>query len=178
MHLRNSCHLTRKNLRRSRSGNAKSQKGITARRRFWSRNNRGLAFSAATSGRPARWPCPCEPLTCSASVSRTSKGPLLASRDRPSAICHSAKKNGPGQGAIRLVASFRSLAVVMMVVVGMMMVVMMMRGTHRLCAWNCEGNSGDGGQSESKFSHEITPRLVSSVPKRWRKRPLASNRYL
>jgi hypothetical protein len=43
------------------------------------------------------------------------------------------------------------------VVVGMMMMMMMMvmvmRGTHRLCAWNREGNSGDGGQSESKFSH-------------------------
>jgi hypothetical protein len=38
------------------------------------------------------------------------------------------------------------------VVVVMMMVVM--RGTHRLCAWNREGNSGDGGQSESKFSHK------------------------
>jgi hypothetical protein len=41
------------------------------------------------------------------------------------------------------------------VVVGMMMVVVvMMGGTHRLCAWKREGNSGDGGQSESKFSHE------------------------
>jgi hypothetical protein len=39
------------------------------------------------------------------------------------------------------------------VVVGMMMVVMM-RGTHRLCAWNREGNSGDRGQNESKFPHE------------------------
>ena len=47
-----------------------------------------------------------------------------------------------------------SLAVVVVVVVGMMVVVvMMMGGTHRLCAWNREGNSRDGGQSESKFSH-------------------------
>jgi hypothetical protein len=42
----------------------------------------------------------------------------------------------------------------MMVVAMMMVVVMMMRGAHRLCAWNREGNSGDGGQCESKFSHE------------------------
>ena len=73
-HLRNSCPLTRKNRRRSRSGNAKLQKGTSARRRFWSRNSRGLAFSAATSGRPDRWPCPCEPLTCSASVFQTFQG--------------------------------------------------------------------------------------------------------
>jgi hypothetical protein len=36
----------------------------------------------------------------------------------------------------------------------MMMRMMMMGGAHRLCAWNREGNSGDGSQSESKFSHE------------------------
>jgi hypothetical protein len=36
----------------------------------------------------------------------------------------------------------------------MVVVVVMMGGTHRLCAWKREGNSGDGGQSESKFSHE------------------------
>jgi hypothetical protein len=40
------------------------------------------------------------------------------------------------------------------VVVGMMVVMMMMRGTHRLCAWNREGNSGYRGQNESKFPHE------------------------
>jgi len=34
------------------------------------------------------------------------------------------------------------------------MMVVVMGGTHRLCAWKREGNSGDGGQSESKFSHE------------------------
>ena len=42
----------------------------------------------------------------------------------------------------------------MMVMVMVMMVVMVM--TVRLCAWNRanrERNSGDGGQSESKFSH-------------------------
>jgi len=33
-------------------------------------------------------------------------------------------------------------------------VVMVMGRTHRLCTWNREGDSGDGGQSESKFSHE------------------------
>jgi hypothetical protein len=59
-----------------------------------------------------------------------------------------------GKGAIRL-ASLRSLAVVVVMVVGMMMMVVMMMGrTHRLCAWNREGNRGDGGQCESKFSHE------------------------
>jgi hypothetical protein len=42
------------------------------------------------------------------------------------------------------------------VVVVMMMVMVMMMMTVRLCAWNRanrERNSGDGGQSESKFSH-------------------------
>jgi heme/copper-type cytochrome/quinol oxidase subunit 2 len=46
------------------------------------------------------------------------------------------------------------VVVMMMVVVMVMMVVVMM--TVRLCAWNRanrERNSGDGGQSESKFSH-------------------------
>jgi hypothetical protein len=41
-----------------------------------------------------------------------------------------------------------------MVMVMVMMVMMVM--TVRLCAWNRanrERNSGDGGQSESKFSH-------------------------
>jgi hypothetical protein len=44
--------------------------------------------------------------------------------------------------------------VVVMMMVMVMMVVMVM--TVRLCAWNRanrERNSGDGGQSESKFSH-------------------------
>jgi hypothetical protein len=36
----------------------------------------------------------------------------------------------------------------------MMMAVVMMGWAMRLCAWNREGNSGDGGQSESKFSHK------------------------
>jgi hypothetical protein len=36
----------------------------------------------------------------------------------------------------------------------MMMRMVMMGWTMRLCAWNREGNGGDGGQSESKFSHE------------------------
>jgi hypothetical protein len=58
----------------------------------------------------------------------------------------------PVKGAIRLVASLRSLAVMMMVITMMMM--MMMGWAIRLCAWNREGNSGDGGQSESKFSHQ------------------------
>jgi hypothetical protein len=39
----------------------------------------------------------------------------------------------------------------MMVVV---MTMMMMGWAMRLCTWNREGNSGEGGQSESKFSHE------------------------
>jgi hypothetical protein len=58
----------------------------------------------------------------------------------------------PVEGAICLATSLRSLAFVMMVMV--MMVVMVM---FRLCAWNRahrERNSGDGGQCESKFSHE------------------------
>jgi hypothetical protein len=59
------------------------------------------------------------------------------------------KKWPPVKGAIRLAASLGSLAVMMMV-----MAVMMMGWAMRLCAWNREGNSGDGGQSESKFSHE------------------------
>jgi hypothetical protein len=32
--------------------------------------------------------------------------------------------------------------------------VVMMGWAVRLCAWNREGNSGDGGQNESKFSHQ------------------------
>jgi hypothetical protein len=39
----------------------------------------------------------------------------------------------------------------------MMMGVVVMGWAMRLCVWNCEGNSGDGGQSESKCPHEITP---------------------
>jgi hypothetical protein len=57
------------------------------------------------------------------------------------------RKMAPVKGAIRLVASLRSLAV-------MMMVVMVVGWAMRLCAWNREGDSGDGGQSESKFSHK------------------------
>jgi hypothetical protein len=57
----------------------------------------------------------------------------------------------PIKGAIRLVASLRSpvVVVVMMVVVVVVMA--------RLCAGNRanrERNSGDGGQSEGKFSHK------------------------
>jgi hypothetical protein len=63
----------------------------------------------------------------------------------------SQRKMAPFEGAIHPAASFGSLALGMMM---MMMWMMMMGGTHRLCAWNREGNSGDGGQSESKFSHE------------------------
>jgi hypothetical protein len=51
----------------------------------------------------------------------------------------------PIKGAIRLVASLRSPVVMVVVVVA------------RLCAGNRanrERNSGDGGQSESKFSHK------------------------
>jgi hypothetical protein len=43
-----------------------------------------------------------------------------------------------------------------MVMVMVMVMVMMVMMTVRLCAWNRanrERNSGDGGQSESKFSH-------------------------
>ena len=57
----------------------------------------------------------------------------------------------PIKGAIRLVASLRSPVVVVMMVV---VVVVVMA---RLCAGNRanrERNSGDGGQSESKFSHK------------------------
>jgi len=42
------------------------------------------------------------------------------------------------------------------VVMMMVMMMMMMMMAVRLCAWNRanrERNSGDGGQSESKFSH-------------------------
>jgi hypothetical protein len=49
-----------------------------------------------------------------------------------------------------LAASFRSFAVMRM----MMMGVVVMGWAKRLCGWHGEGNSGDGGQSESKFSHE------------------------
>jgi hypothetical protein len=59
----------------------------------------------------------------------------------------------PLEGAIHLVASLRSPVVVVVMMMVMMVVVMM---TVRLCAWNRanrERNSGDGGQSESKFSH-------------------------
>jgi hypothetical protein len=65
----------------------------------------------------------------------------------------------PVKGPFVLVR-LRSLAVVM--VVGMMVVVvmMMMRGTHCLCAWNREGDSGDRGQNESKFPHETFLLLV------------------
>jgi hypothetical protein len=60
------------------------------------------------------------------------------------------RKMAPIKGAIHLVASLRSPVVMVM----MMMVVMVV--TVRLCAWNRanrERNCGDGGQSESKFSH-------------------------
>jgi hypothetical protein len=63
-------------------------------------------------------------------------------------FCHTAKKNGPIKGAIHRLASLRSTVVVVV-----MMVVVVMAG---LCTWNRanrERNSGDGGQSESKFSH-------------------------
>jgi hypothetical protein len=59
----------------------------------------------------------------------------------------------PLEGAIHLVASLRSLAVMRMMM-GVVVMVMVMGRTHRLCTWNREGDSGDGGQSESKFSHE------------------------
>ncbi|MDR3489453.1 MAG: hypothetical protein P4M05_31750 [Bradyrhizobium sp.] len=61
----------------------------------------------------------------------------------------------PVKGAIRLAVSLIS-PVVMMMVMEVMEVMMMVR----LCAWNRanrERNSGDGGQNESKFSHENTP---------------------
>jgi hypothetical protein len=57
----------------------------------------------------------------------------------------------PIKGAIRLVASLRSPVVVVVMVV---VVVVVMA---RLCAGNRanrERNSGDGGQSEGKFSHK------------------------
>ena len=79
----------------------------------------------------------------------------------------------PVKGAIRRVASLRSLAVV----VGMMMVVMMMGRTHRLSAWNREGNRSYGGQSESKFSHENSWAGFLSAQK-MAKASLASIRYL
>jgi len=63
------------------------------------------------------------------------------------------RKMAPIKGAIHLVASLRS-PVVMVMMMMMMMVVMVV--TVRLCAWNRanrERNCGDGGQSESKFSH-------------------------
>jgi hypothetical protein len=71
----------------------------------------------------------------------------------------------PVKGAIRLAASLRSPVVMVM-----MMVVMMVM---RLCTGNRanrECNSGDGGQSESKFSHEITPWAGLLVSNRWRSR--------
>jgi hypothetical protein len=55
------------------------------------------------------------------------------------------RKMAPVKGPPALLR-LRSLAVVVMMVVVVM-------GTMRLCAWNREGNSGDGGQSEGKFSH-------------------------
>jgi len=61
------------------------------------------------------------------------------------------RKMAPIKGAIHLVASLRSPVVMVM-----MMMVMVMVVTVRLCAWNRanrERNCGDGGQSESKFSH-------------------------
>jgi hypothetical protein len=63
------------------------------------------------------------------------------------------RKMAPIKGAIHLVASLRS-PVVMVMMMMVMMVVMVV--TVRLCAWNRanrERNCGDGGQSESKFSH-------------------------
>jgi hypothetical protein len=84
----------------------------------------------------------------------------------------------PVEGAIRLAASLRSLGFVMMMV--MVVVAMMMMGrAMRLRARDRERNSCDGGQSESKFSHESHSSAgVSLVPKRWRKHPCASNGYL
>jgi hypothetical protein len=58
----------------------------------------------------------------------------------------------PLEGATDLAASLGSLLLVMVMV--MVMVLMMLNV--RLCAWNRanrERNGGDGGQSESKFSH-------------------------
>jgi hypothetical protein len=59
----------------------------------------------------------------------------------------------PIKGAIRLVASLRSPVVVVVMMVVVVVVVVMAR----LCAGNRanrERNSGDGGQSEGKFSHK------------------------
>jgi hypothetical protein len=95
-----------------------------------------------------------EPPTHTASVFYSFSAAIWSTREiGRQQFCHTAKKNGPDQGAIHLVASLRSPVVVMMVMMVMMVVVVM---TVRLCAWNRanrERNCGDGGQSESKFSH-------------------------
>ena len=62
----------------------------------------------------------------------------------------------PIKGAIHLVASLRSPVVMVMMMMVMMVMMVVMVVTVRLCAWNRanrERNCGDGGQSESKFSH-------------------------
>jgi hypothetical protein len=96
-----------------------------------------------------------EPPTHSASVFYSFSAAIWSTREiGRQQFCHTAKKNGPDQkGAIHLVASLRSPVVVMVMMVMVMVMVVM---TVRLCAWNRanrERNSGDGGQSESKFSH-------------------------
>jgi uncharacterized membrane protein len=84
-------------------------------------------------------------------------------RDRPSRLivrkfAARQRKMAPVEGAIHFPASLRSLGFVgfgMMMV--MMMFVVMMVVMFRLCAWNRahrERNGGNGGQCESKFSHE------------------------
>ena len=71
----------------------------------------------------------------------------------------------PLEGAIHFAASLGSWVGVMVMV---MDTVLMMLNVG-LCAWDHadrERNSSNSGQNESKFSHDITPRLVSSVSKR------------
>jgi hypothetical protein len=67
-------------------------------------------------------------------------------------LLHRKEKWPPVRGAIRLAASLRSPVMVMV-----MVEVMEVMRSVRLCTRNRanrERNSGNGGQSESKFSHE------------------------
>ena len=72
-------------------------------------------------------------------------------------MCQIAKKTAPLEGAIHVAASLRSLVGVVMVVVMMVMELVLVMLNIRLCTWDRadrERNGGDGGQNESKFSHQ------------------------
>jgi hypothetical protein len=115
-------------------------------------NSRGSAFSSATSGKSDSQRARASRHSAPAFHNCGAVG--YPTRLTVSELVSPQRKMAPVEGAISLAASLRSLGFVRMVVMVMFVVMFVM---FRLCAWNRahrERKGGNGGQCESKFSHE------------------------